>query len=232
MEREQILRQLESLSARLTTAQEEERGRIAYELHEELGQELLALTFYLKILERGNTGQQGDSPQKQALAMAVHATERVRRLVLDLEPRELEDFGLDAAVRAYCQRLVETDGWHPHIDVPKPETRAPRPVERACFRVLQESLSNVLQHAKASEVWVQIRQDPYELVLVVRDNGVGFDRYAIRDSGSGFDGSLGLFAMQLRAKNAGGSVVITSAPGMGTEVQAVFPLQEASVAAD
>jgi PAS domain S-box-containing protein len=176
--REQLMRQLELLSVRFATAQEEERGKIAYELHEELGQELTALKFYLQMLGPASSGSEAKTPREQALAVAVHATERVRKLVLDLEPPELADFGLHAAVPTYCQRQAVAGGWNLHIDSPTPDIRAPRAVERACFSVLQEGLSNVLNHAQATEVWVDLYQDAGELELMIRDNGIGFDRNA------------------------------------------------------
>ena len=230
--REQLTRQLESLTERLAMAQEDERGKIAYELHEELGQELTTLKLYLQMLAPGSRGTDAADPHKEALAMAVHATERVRKLVLDLEPPELTQFGLHAAVRTYCERQTEAGGWKLHLDAAKPGARAPRSVERACFRLLQEGLGNVLMHAQASEVWVRLRQDADLVELCIRDNGVGFDSRGAIETNSGDGGSLGLFGMQIRAKQAGGSVQIKSAPGAGTEVLAVFLLQGASAKPD
>ena len=221
--REQLMKQLELLSERLATAQEDEHRKIAYELHEELGQELTTLKFYLQMMVPGTGGAAAKTPQEEALAVAVHATERVRKLVLDLAPPELEDFGLHAALRTYCQRQAAAGRWNLHIDAPKPDVRAPRPVERACFRVLQEGLSNVLHHAKATEVWVHLHQGAEELELEIRDNGIGFDRKAVREEHKREGASLGLFGMQIRAKQVGGSVEIKSTAGAGTVVLAVFP---------
>jgi len=226
--REQLTRQLELLSQRLATAQEDERGKIAHELHEELGQELTALKFYLQARDSGRGGKTVDASNKEALATVAHVTARVRRLVLDLEPRELTDFGLHSAARSYCQLQATAGGWNLHIDAPKPKLRASRAVERACFRVIQEGLSNVLYHAKASEVWVSVHQGADLLELRIRDNGIGFDRSQVREddaqSGGHVSGSLGLFGMQIRAKRVGGSVEVKSTPGGGTELLAVFPL--------
>ena len=222
--REQLMRQLELLSERHATAQEDERGKIAYELHEELGQELTALKLYLQILGPGSGDKQAETRQKEALTVAMHATERVRKLVLDLEPPELATFGIHAAARTYCQRQAAAGGWKLHIDAPKPGVRAPRAVERACFRVLQEALNNVLHHAQATEVWVRVHQEPDELELSIRDNGIGFDYNATLEGNRHEGRSLGLFGMQIRAKHAGGCVEISSTAGAGTEVRAIFPL--------
>lgn len=230
--REQLVRRLEQLSERLTTAQEEERRHIAHELHEELGQELTTLKLYLQMIAPGSAATEAGTPREQAIAAAVHALERIRKLVLDLEPPELAAFGLYAAVRTYCQQQLIEGGWNLHLDAPKPDARAPRNVERACFRVLQEALSNVLHHAKASEVWVTVLQGNDELELTVRDNGTGFFRNGGIDDSPHERGGLGLFGMQIRAKPAGGSVEINSTPGAGTVVRAVFPLHRAAAAAE
>lgn len=223
--REQLMRQLELLSERLATAQEEERRTIAYELHEELGQELATLKLYLQMFEPGSRGAGTGTPHEEALAVAVHATERVRKLVMDLAPPELEDFGLQTAVRTYCQRKALAGGWKLQLDAPEFDLRAPQPVERACFRVLQEGLSNVLDHAKATEVWVQLHQGAGELELTIRDNGIGFDRASVSEDHRREGGSLGLFGMQIRAKHVGGALEIKSSVGAGTEIRAVFPLR-------
>ena len=225
--REQLMQQLEALSERLAVSQEEERGRIAYELNEELAQELMTLKLYLGMIGNGNGGTKSNAPRDEAKSMVVHAAERVRKLVLNLEPPELVELGLDAAVRTYCRQQAEAGGWILNLDAPKPAVRLPRAVEQACFRLVQEGLSNVLSHAKASEVWVELHRHGNELELVLRDNGVGFDRNA-GDDNKPDGGGLGLFGMQVRAKQAGGSVEIDSTPGAGTVVRAVFPLPAAS----
>lgn len=121
----------------------------------------------------------------------MRATERVRNLVLDIEPLELADFGLDSAVRTHSQRQAVAGGWTLHVDAPKPDVRVPQPVERACFRVLQEGLSNVLHHAKATEVWVRVHQGVSQLELEIHDNGIGFDSNAFHEEKPREGASLG-----------------------------------------
>ena len=223
-ERDKLVQQLEMLSRRLAAGQEEERRKIAYELHEELGQELLALKVYLQMIGSSIGGTETGILHDEAIAVVVHATERIRNMVADLVPPELEDFGLHAAVNLHCERQAVACGWDLHIDAPKPKVRAPRPVERACYRVLQESLSNVLRHAKATEVWVNLRQSFNTLELKIRDNGVGFDLNASHEEKLCESGSLGLFGMRVRARQANGSVEVNSRAGAGTEILAAFPL--------
>ncbi len=227
--REQLTRQLELLSERLATVQEDERRSLAYELHEQLGQELSTLQIYLGILGTGDGGTQVQSHHGDALAVTGQALDRVRKLVQEIAPPQLEEFGLYAAVSSHCQRQATAGGWKMHVDAPRPDVRPPRAVERACFRVLQEALANVLRHARASEVWVHLHQDAEELELGIRDDGIGFDTGAVGDANGQGSGGLGLFGMQMRAKQAGGWLQVKSSPGAGTEVRAVFPLPAASV---
>lgn len=227
--RDRLSRQLELLGAWRARSQDAERRQVAFELHEDLGQELAALRLYLQALRPERDGTQADTDHDEALSITKQAMERIRRLVLELYPRELDEFGLGAAVRLYCQAAAVSGGWQLTIDVPEPKARAPIMVERACFRILQAGLDNVLLHAKASEVWVQLHPRADTLELVLSDNGIGFDPKAVEDDHADEDGSVGIIEMQMRARRVGGSVEIKSAPGEGTEVRAIFPL---SVTAD
>ncbi len=229
-ERERTLQQLELLSERLESAHDAERGKLAFELHEELGQELMALKMYLQILPPVSAAPEADGYRQEALSVAVHAMERIRKLVVNLEPRELKDFGLHAAVRNYCQRSAESVGWMLHLDAPPPDERAPRDVERACLRVLQEILSNVLGQSNASQVWVGLHQTDDELILRVRGDGTDFDP----ETGDSIDEeSEGVklihLGLSLRAKPVGGKVDINYSGDDGTLVTVVFPLDLESV---
>jgi two-component system sensor histidine kinase UhpB len=219
-QREQFAARLELLSERLAATQENDRRRIAYDLHEQLGQEL---TFLKMQLQMASSGKNTMEPHFQdALAVAARALERVREMSLDLAPPQLDDLGLHVALRAYCEQQAAAGSLTINVDAVRPEARPPGEVERACFRVLQEALTNVLHHAQAREVWVSLRQSADELTLCVRDNGTGFDVNALPAGEHG--ASLGILSMEQRAKHAGGRLEIRSSPGTGTEVLAVFPL--------
>jgi PAS domain S-box-containing protein len=217
--RERLLEQLQLLSERLATAQEDERRKIAHELHEQLGQELATLQIYVQILGTPGGRPEADPHRDNALSVIAQAIERVRKLVEDLAPPDLEALGLCAAIRTHCQRQAAA-GWTMHVELPEALGRPPRTVERACFHVLQEALSNVLRHANASEVRVRLRQSADELELAIRDDGAGFQIGAVREHGAG----LGTFRMRRRVEQAGGRLEIRSSPGAGTEILAVFPL--------
>jgi PAS domain S-box-containing protein len=224
-EREEMLRQLELLSERLETAHDAERGKLAFELHEELGQELMALKMYLQVLPSVGEAPEVDGYRQEALSVAVHAMERIRKLVVNLEPRELKDFGLYAAVRNCCQRNAESAGWTLHLDAPQPRERAPCEVERACLRVLQEIISNVLSHSNASQVWVDLHQTDDALVLRVQANGTDFDPENVDSVDDDPEGPrLVYLRLQMRARSAGGVVDIHYPGAQGVVVSVVFPL--------
>jgi len=224
--REQLMLQLEQLSARLAAGQEGERQKLAYELHEELGQELATLRLYLQMIGPGGDSAQAQTSREKALALASKATDRIRKIVLDLEPRELEDLGLEAAVRIYCRGQAALNGWVIEIDAPIAMPRAPRSIERACFRLVQDTLNNISEYAKVSKVWVKLLQDASDLELVIRTDGIGSARPADGIDVEKSAEQLALLAMKMRAKQAGGILEMVSNAGVGTEVRAVFPLPE------
>ncbi len=221
-ERERLTGQLELLSEHLAAARDAERGKIAHELHEDLAQELMTLKLYFQLLKVESGNQQADQHRKDALTVVGHATERIRRMVMNLEPQELTTFGLQSAVNSYCREQATTADWILHIDAPRSDVRAPCLVEKACFQILQEGLNNVLRHAKATQVWVAVHQVAGELELVLRDDGIGFDHTPTDERRKRVDSKLGLFGMQRRATQAGGSITIESRVGAGTELRAVF----------
>jgi signal transduction histidine kinase len=217
---DRALTRLQALSERMTRAQEEQRRKIAFELHERSGQELTALMIHLQVLEAHCCGKDAQAHLQSARTIARLALERVRTMSLDLHPPQLESLGLYMALRGHCRQQAVEAGWIMHFDAPETGERPHRDVEIACFRVVQEALANVAQHANANEVWVRLRRSDDELQLSVRDNGVGFDA-----SGSseriGYAG-LGLTGMAERVRQVGGRMDVRSSPGNGTEIEVRF----------
>lgn len=211
---------LKALSARLVTAQEEERRRIAVELHDELGQVLTAVKINLQSFER-----RLDPPARADLAETVasvdQAMERVRDLALDLRPSVLDDLGLPAALRWYAHRFSRDTGIDVHVSAdarPRQETS----IETACFRVAQEALTNIMRHGQARHVWVDLEDDGGVTALKIRDDGAGFDVMAARERAVG-GLSLGLLGMEERVSSLGGEFDVQSVPGQGTWLSARFP---------
>jgi PAS domain S-box-containing protein len=211
---------LKALSARLLTAQEEERRRLAIELHDDLGQVLTAVKINLESVGR-KLDAQFASDLADAVATVDEAMERTRDLAFDLRPAVLDDFGLTSALRWYTRRFTRDTGIEVHIsadEAPRLETA----LETACFRVAQEALTNVLRHAQARNVTVALHVVMGEAMLKISDDGVGFDVVAARERAAGGI-SLGLLGMEERVSSLGGDFEVRSVRGEGTQLSARFP---------
>ena len=213
---------LRALSRRLLEVQEEERGRLARDLHDDIGQALTALKIQLESLARARPA---DAHRvMECVETTRHALERVRQLSLSLRPLQLDDLGLVAALRSHLDRQAGIGGLAPHFDA----TEAPRgvapEVETACFRVAQEAINNVLRHARARNLWLRLFTAGGRLALSIRDDGAGFDLEAARRRGAA-GASLGLVGIEERVALARGTLELRSAEGQGTVLLATFPLQ-------
>ncbi len=217
---DRALARLQALSERMTREQEEQRRNVAFELHEQSGQELTALLLHLQLLEAHCCDEKSQTHLHSARTIARLALERVRAMSLDLHPPQLEALGLYMALRGHFRQQAEEAGWIMHFDAPETGERLHRDVEIACFRLVQEALSNIAQHASATEVWVSLRRNDDELQLNVRDNGLGFDTGDA--SGRRGQAGLGLTGMAERVRQVGGSMDVRSSPGKGTEIEVRF----------
>jgi signal transduction histidine kinase len=218
--------QLRALSRRLLTAQEEERRRLAVELHDELGQVLTAVKISLGSLARESGASAAPAHLNDATASVDRAMERVRDLALDLRPSLLDDLGLGAAIRSHADKFARTTQIETRLSIDA-VPRLPPDLETACFRVAQEALTNVARHARARNVWVDLHLDAEALDLRVRDDGIGFDAKLARERAMG-GASMGLLGMQERVALAGGEYELKDRPEGGTEVRARFPLGESA----
>lgn len=215
------LQRQRALSRRLLTAQEEERRRLAVELHDELGQVLTAVKINLESLSRPASG----APFTSMAATIVSVDEallRVRDMALDLRPSVLDDLGLAAALRWYVHRFARSGRIETHLSIDLLPRLEPE-VQTACFRVAQEALTNVDRHARATHVWIDLHVLDGALELGVRDDGIGFDVAAARVRAMS-GASVGLLGMQERVSLLGGEYDIVQVPAGGTAVRARFPL--------
>lgn len=214
-------RRLQVLSHRLIDAQEAERKRLARELHDQIGQALTAVQISLQSLQNAPGINAAGGLLEESLAIIDDALQQVHDLSLDLRPSLLDDLGLVATLRWYVGRVASRAGLVHGFKADDLDTRLAPEVETACFRIAQEALTNVLRHASATNVSVEITYANSDLRLLVRDNGVGFDVRAAMGR-TGLNASLGLQGMQERAAAVGGSVDIKSKLRRGTKVQATF----------
>ena len=150
--------------------------------------------------------------------------EQVRDLSLNLRPSMLDDLGLEPALRWYTKRQAAVAGLQAEFLADAMEDRLDPVVETACFRVAQEALTNVVRHARARRVAVEMRRQNGHLHLFVRDDGAGFDVAALRERAV-MGASLGLLSMEERATLADGGLECKSSPGKGTQIHAWFPLK-------
>jgi len=219
---------LQALSSRLVDAQEAERSHIARELHDETGQALSSLLLGLSLLE-----QEADRPEAviahvtELEGMAVEMLENLHRLAMNLRPAALDHLGLVAALDQY----VETFSRQHDISVQFEAVglaggRPAAAVETAFYRIVQEALTNIVRHAQATRVDVLLERRGDQVVILIEDDGVGFDPKAAMQSGR-----MGLFGMRERAERLGGTLVIESGAGTGTTVLVEVPYVRSSAEA-
>ncbi len=210
--------QLEALSRKLIEAQEAERRAVARELHDDFGQVLFALKLNLLRLECDSS---------ESIELVNGAIARMRDLAQALRPPLLDELGLEEALRWYVEHEANRAGLAFRLAIAPLGRRPPAALEMTCFRVVQEALTNVIRHAQAHLVEVELSKADGTLQLVVRDDGRGFDLAAARKRAIEGE-SQGLLSMQERFTLAGGDLQIDSAPGRGTRVHGRLPLAEES----
>lgn len=212
--------QLQELAGFLQTVREEERSRIARELHDELGQALTALRIDLGWL-KGKCDSQGDLVVKRseaAYALVERTIDALRRISEDLRPGMLDVLGLAAAIEHYVSQFQERTGIACTLSMNREEFEIGDALATAIFRVVQEALTNVLRHAAADRLSVEIEECGSEIRVRVQDNGGGFQNTAGKKT-------FGLLGMRERVKMLGGAIEITSPAGQGTRIEASFPKQ-------
>jgi signal transduction histidine kinase len=204
------------LSRRLLERQEHERSALARELHDQLGQSLVAISMNLQAIE-GELSPAARARVPESAQLIKKMFEQVRTLAFELRPSILDDFGLVEALRNLVTQHGERAGVRASFTATPTEARAPVEIETACFRIVQEALTNVARHARARHVEVTLTLQDVALEVTVRDDGVGFNVKRLRTG-------LGMMGMGERAELVGGSFDIESVPGAGTTVRARFPL--------
>jgi signal transduction histidine kinase len=208
------------LMQRLISAEDEERRRIARELHDETGQSLTTLLVGLRAIADITGLAKVRSMAQRLREVAAHTVDDVGRLARGLHPAVLDDKGLVAAARRHVSEFAKSVGVVVDLrvvgSVPR---RLPPLVQSTVYRILQEALTNVARHAQARLVGVVLKHDHGVLELVIRDNGVGFDAAAVLHDARG----LGLHGMQERVALLGGTVRIESRPGHGTIIRVRIP---------
>ncbi len=219
-------KQLQELVGKLITTQEEERRRVAYEVHDGLTQVAIAAHQHLQAFAEdhppGSIVEEGELDR--AMQLAHRTVGEARRVIAGLRPTALDDFGLAAAIGQDLEALRQ-EGLGVGFESDLGEERLPAEVETALYRVAQEALTNARKHARAERVEVSLRKKSGRRVrLEVRDTGRGFDPQAVPEA-SGSGERVGLTSMCERVTLLGGDLKLTSSPGEGTSVVAEVPLR-------
>lgn len=221
-ERVRAQQELATMAAQASAVREEEKSRVARELHDELAQSLTALKMDAIWLKEHLERSPAEASRKldAMLAMLDTSVAATRRIAADLRPLILDDLGLIPAVEWLVQNFTQRTGVPCVLDADE-DMELGEPYATAVFRIVQEALVNVAKHARATRVSVGLQLTQDAVSLDVRDDGTGFDTAAPRKAGS-----LGLAGLRERARLAMGTVEIESRPGEGTRVKAVIPVRE------
>jgi signal transduction histidine kinase len=230
--RREIERRQEAEAARstllceLVSVQEEERGRLARELHDQMGQHLSTILLGLKALARAENGEPhstGTMSLDGLQELTGRVIDQVHSIAWELRPAALDDLGLEGALGNYVEDWTKRAGVTADFHARLEGRRLPSLLETTLYRAAQEALTNVLKHARAETVSVTLQQRAEEVVLVVEDDGVGFDPESVLSPAAGHR-RLGLLGMKERVALVGGALELESAPGRGSTVVVRVPL--------
>jgi signal transduction histidine kinase len=227
--REQAEASAHRLSARVLRLQDEERRRLSRELHDGLGQNLVAAKLSLSNLANANPD---DAVINECFKAIDASLAEARTISYLLHPPLLDDIGIASAARWYLEGFAKRSGIEISTDIPDTPTRMPHSVELALFRVLQESLTNIHRHAKSSRAEISLRVVSNSAVLLVRDHGTGIAHETLeRFQRDGTHVGVGLAGMQERVREQGGTLEIQS-DETGTAIEVNMPLRRVPQAAD
>jgi signal transduction histidine kinase/ligand-binding sensor domain-containing protein len=216
----QAYARLRGLTRRLEAAKEDERKRIARELHDEMGQILTTAKLNLQLVSGTAEPAERERRIGDSIGLIDRLIGHVRALSLALRPPLLDELGLAAALRGYVEAQARHSGLTITLAASPGPAELPADVEIAAFRVVQESVTNVLRHAEAKHVTVELRYDPRWILLLVTDDGHGFDVAAVERASDGRH--LGLLGMKERVESMGGTIQIASTPA-GSTVEVRLP---------
>lgn len=212
---------LQQFSNHLQNVLEEERKKISREIHDELGQALTGLKMDLRQISKQLTPDQELIQQRIAASLQLidQTILTMRRISSDLRPGILDDLGLVAAVDWLVSNFQARSDIQVELEVDPPDLEVPRELHTGLFRIIQEALTNVMRHAQATQVWIEIKSMSDQLNVKISDNGRGFDSNILEQTRS-----LGLIGMRERALLIDGEVKIHTAPGQGTQIEICIPM--------
>lgn len=223
------IRERASVAHHVIRAQEEERRRLAREIHDGPAQLLANLVLRLDILERmmGGDPEQVQAEMTGIKALVKESLRELRRSIVNLRPMVLDDLGLVPTLRGYLEALKEQTGLEAEVQVLGREQRLSSTAEAALFRVAQEAIHNAQRHGRCTQVIVRVEFGPNGVGMLVQDDGVGFDPEAAAQAAG--ESGFGLLHMRERVHLLQGEFRVVSAPGRGTKVRVFVPWEGAGV---
>lgn len=220
-------REQQILLRNLIHAQEEERKRVARELHDELGQALSSSALQIEAAKQllASNPQRAQESLRDARSIIAASTEQISNLIMGLRPSVLDDLGLQAALRAHADRTLGQAGIEYTLDLSSLKGRVPVELETVLFRVFQEALTNIIRHAEAIRVDMRLAQSNGMIRGQIMDNGRGFNPQAVEEDPDEAE-PFGLLGMRERIELCGGTIEIDSVPGEGTSIDIIIPNQD------
>jgi signal transduction histidine kinase len=202
---------------RAVELQEDERKRLARELHDEVGQALTSILIRLKALQEEDVQAQNERLD-DLRTLTAQTIEELRRLAMDLRPAALDSLGIVPALEWYTQQCADRAGLDIQFIGPDSHERLPQEIELILYRIAQEGITNAMRHGKAQKIVVSLEREPHSWRLVIKDNGRGFNTAAL-------DQGLGLVGIRERVELLNGDYDIQSAPGTGTQLCIEIPVK-------
>jgi len=213
-------KELEKLSLKILSAQEEERKNIAGKLHDVIAQDLTAIQFDLKMCQQTLPEQYAKikAKLKESEKLATQSLENIRNLTSDLRPPLLDHFGLTSALRWYVDNFRQRTNLNISLKIPELNCKFPPEFETPIYRIIQEGLTNVAKHSKATRVSISLYKKDHNARIIIQDNGIGFDL-----DNQSFTSGFGLFRLKENAELLGGKFKIISKEGRGTKLDINLP---------
>ncbi|MBI2952631.1 right-handed parallel beta-helix repeat-containing protein [bacterium] len=219
---------LRHLSHETIRAQEDERRRLSRELHDQVGQDLVMASIQVEMLRQqlGEAGRAALGPKLDDLSLSVEAAiEHIHQIAYGLRPAMLDELGLVPTLQWYTETFSKRTGLRVHLDVKEMREMRHGRLDMTLYRIVQEALTNVVKHARATQAVIRLSCARNQVTMVVEDDGVGFDVDRVRSFSGGGRG-IGLLSVQERVESFGGTFHVASRPGVGTRLMMNLPIPE------
>lgn len=221
---EKTINQQKFRSVLILEGQEEERNRIAMDIHDGIGQMLTSLKFQIESIDI-KKGAQAEKKIGEIEQMIKDVIKEVRKVTFNLKPTVLGDYGLQAGLNVFITEIGKLTNIQLVLETQGDPARLPQKIENNIFRIIQEAINNAIKYSEAPKILVTLSQSPVELVATVRDEGRGFDTRIVEARSVNIESGRGFFNMYERTEYVNGHLEISSVPGKGTTVELRVPLQ-------